>query len=80
MKRPIRTDFYQGKNLIHSNHARWANNATPQALKYLQVQHYQATHCEVYDVENGILHAVLRYRIGENKIEVIYKREVKEGM
>lgn len=76
----IRTVFYRGDQAVKTNHARLANNAVPNAIRHMQINQYDATHCEVYDQYTGELHAVIRAHIASNKIEILFKREVKEGM
>ena len=78
--RPIQTVFYQGKDAIKITRSKWANSAVPNAVKHMQTHQYEATHCEVYDIESGILHAVLKMPIGGTEIRILFKREVKEGM
>ncbi len=82
--RPIQTIFYQGSEraqaVVQVNRARWANNAVAQAVKHMQINEYDATVCEVFDIRTGTLHAVIRRYVGQNKIEILYKRKVKEGM
>lgn len=82
--RPIQTIFYQGfgrsEVVVQINRSRWANNAVAQAVKHMQVNEYDATVCEVFDMRTGALHAVIRRYVGQNKIEILYKRKVKEGM
>lgn len=78
--RPIRTVFYQHKDVVRVNHAKWANNAVPNAVGHMQLNQYDATHCEVFDSASGELHAVIRRKIGGEVIEILFKREVQEGM
>lgn len=78
-QRPIRTVFYQGKKEVRVNRSTWANNAVPNAVRHMQTNEYAATHCEVFDSTNGELHAVIR-RSMSGDIEILFKREVKEGM
>lgn len=82
--RPIQSIFYQGSGkaevVVQINRSRWANNAVAQAVKHMQINEYDATVCEVFDIRTGTLHAVIRRYVGQNKIEILYKRKVKEGM
>ena len=51
------------------------------AVDHLQMNHYDALLAEVYDITNGVLHAVLKRSLDPNKhrkIEILYKRKVKE--
>jgi len=79
MKYPIKTVFYFEKKAVRANHARWANNAVPNAVKHMQLNEYAATHCEVYDTVSGDLHAVIKRSVNGD-IHILFKREVKEGM
>lgn len=78
--RPIQTVYYQGGTVVKITRSKWANNAVPAAVKHMQLRNYDATICEVYDSFTGELHAVLKMPIGKNKLEVLFKRDVKEGM
>lgn len=80
MLRPIQTVFYQKHDAVKVTRSKWANTAVPNAIKHMQVNQYDATHCEVYDASSGELHAVIKSYIGTNRIEILFKREVKEGM
>lgn len=80
MARPIQTVFYQRHNVVRVTRSKWANTAVPNAVKHMQTNEYDATHCEVYDASTGVLHAVIKYHIGTNRIEILFKREVREGM
>lgn len=77
---PIRTVFYHKDAAVKTNHAMWANNAVPNAIRHMQINQYDATHCEVYDQTSGELHAVIKAHIGSNRIEILFKRTVEEGM
>ena len=77
---PIRTVFYRGNEAVKTNHAMWANNAVPNAVRHMQINQYDATHCEVYDSVSGELHAVIKAHIGSNRIEILFKCDVREGM
>lgn len=77
---PIRTVFYRKADVVKINHAMRADNSVPNAIRHMQINQYDATHCEVYDSTTGELHAVIKAHIGSNRIEILYKREVREGM
>lgn len=77
---PIRTAFYRKDTVVKVNHAAWANNAVPNAVRHMQINQYDATHCEVYDTVTGELHAVIKAHIGSNRIEILFKRQVVEGL
>lgn len=77
--RNVRTTFYsdlKGKNVVRSTHAKYADNAVPNAIKHMQANHYDAVLAEVYDETGGcVLHAVIKRDIGKHEIRIIYKRE-----
>jgi hypothetical protein len=77
---PIQTVYYREQKMVKKTRAGTANRAVPHAVEHMQINEYHATHCEVYDLTNGVLHAVLKRHISENSIEVLFKRKVKEGM
>jgi hypothetical protein len=74
-KYQIKTTFYQGKNLIRVNHAKFANAAVIRAVGHMQTNHYGATVAEVYDEQTGELHAVLTRSVSGMKI--LFKREIE---
>lgn len=75
----IRSVFYHGKKIVKTNRSVWANNAVPNAVKHMQINRYDATHCEVFDVGNGELHAVLALSV-TGALTIVFKREIREGM
>ena len=79
MDRTIVTHYYEGKQLVKSNRAIYANSAVLRCVDHMQLNHYGADAAEVFDDGNGVLHAVVT-RSKEDKITIVYKREVKEGM
>lgn len=78
-KRTIKTVFYRVREVVKATHSSWANNAVPNAVGHMQVNQYDATHCEVYDTSSGELHAVIKRSI-TGDIHILFKREVKVGM
>jgi hypothetical protein len=81
--RPIRSVYYhdhRAREVSRVNHAGHANHAVALAVEHLQVNHYEAVLCEVFDERDGVLHAVLKRPIGGTTISIIYEREVREGM
>jgi hypothetical protein len=77
--RNIKTVYYFLHEAVKVTHSVWANNAVPNAIGHMQVNQYEATHCEVYDVANGELHAVIKRNV-LGDITILFKRTVKEGM
>jgi hypothetical protein len=62
--RNIQTDYYFNDNLIRSNFAKYASKAVPTAVNHMQLNHYGA---------------VITYSV-VGKMEIIFKRTVKEGV
>ena len=78
MKRTITTNFYHRKELVKTNNAAYANNAVLRCVDHLQINHYRATHAEVFDSSDGELHAVVKRHMNGD-LEVLFKREVGEA-
>ncbi len=80
--RPIVTHYYHAnKSLIKSNRAMHSNSAVLNCVNHMQLNHYDASVAEVFDETNGVLHAVVkRGWIRDGKIQILFKREVKENM
>lgn len=77
--RPIQTVFYRGKKVIQINRSKWANSAVLRCINHMQLNHYEATHAEIYDNNSGVLHAVITCNV-VGKITIVFRREVHEGM
>lgn len=80
-KRLIRSDYYidrKAKKLVATTRSKWAVNAVPRAIFHMQTNEYGANLCEVYDLDNGDVHAVIVSHLdhGNRKIEIAFKREV----
>lgn len=80
LKRPIRTCYYFGRDLLHTNCAKNANRAVMFAVDHMQKDHYGASVAEVYDETDGTLHCVLKNerKDGLLQMRIIYKREVED--
>ncbi len=76
--RTIQTTYYRGRKLIKTNTALHSNTAVLRCVDHMQLNHYEATTAEVFDNDNGVLHAVVRRN--SKGIVIIFKREVIEGM
>lgn len=76
--RKIQTVYYLGRTVMKTNQACNANSAILRCVEHLQFNHYDATLAEIFDHESGVLHAVLRRPISGEKIDIVFKREVKE--
>lgn len=79
MIRSIETTFYRRTKLVKTNNATYANNAVLRCVDHLQLNHYEATHAEVFDCSTGQMHAVVRRHMS-GVIEILFKRDVVEGM
>lgn len=77
MQRLITTTFYRRKEVVKVNHALHPNRAVLRCVDNLQTNNYDATHAEVYDSGDGVLHAVVKRHMNGN-IEILFKREVTE--
>lgn len=73
--RTIKTVYYYGRNIVKTNMAKHANMAVLHCVNHMQLNTYEATTAEVYDVETGVLHCVVRRTM--KKIEILFKREVQ---
>lgn len=83
VKKEIKTVFYadfQARHIVRTNRAYHANSAVLRAIDHMQMNHYEAVLCEVYDERDGVLHAVIKGAIASHTITILFQREVKEGM
>ncbi len=78
--RTIHSVYYIGNKVVRTNASVHANSAVLNCVNHMQLNHYGATHAEVYDTVNGVLHAVIKRSTGSGTITIVYKRDVKEGM
>lgn len=80
--RHIKTVYYSGvshlSNVVKTTASAYAFNAVPNAVRHLQTNQYGATLCEVYDENNGVLHAVMKRNV-RGEIHILFKREVVQG-
>jgi hypothetical protein len=78
----IKTVYYSGvsklSNVVKTTASVYAFNAVPNAVRHLQTNEYGATLCEVYDENNGTLHAVMKRNV-KGEIHILFKREVMAG-
>lgn len=75
--RQIKTVFYRGKEVVHTNRAVHANSAVLNCVNHLQFNRYEATTAEVFDEMSGELHAVFRRPVNGEQIVIVFKREFK---
>lgn len=83
-ERPIRTVYYsdsRARVVEKVSRGKFARTAVPRAVDHMQVNHYSAILCEVYDDTTGVLHAVIKRSIARGEIHILYQREVQvEGV
>lgn len=72
--RPIKTMYYSGREVKHTNSSNDANKAVGQCVVYMQVNYYGAMSAEVFDNETGELHAVVR-RTVSGMVTITYRRD-----
>lgn len=77
--RTIQTVYYHRGATVKINMAAHANSAVLRCVDHMQLNHYGANVCEVFDNKTGELHAVITRNIKGN-IDIVFKRVVEEGM
>ena len=77
--RTIQTTYYHNKRVVKNTNSATAYNAVPNCIRHMQVNEYQATLAEVYDTENGVLHAVITRSV-KGTITIVFKREVQKDI
>lgn len=77
----ILTTYMRGKQneVVKTTRAVHANNAVLNCVNHMQLNHYEADVAEVYDTVTAEVHAVVVFKPGAGKIEIVYQREVKEN-
>jgi hypothetical protein len=81
-KRPIVSRYYENiraTRIVKTTRSLHANSAVINATNHMQLNHYGARLVEVYDERDGKPHASIVLHANGN-LEIIFKREVKEGM
>ena len=73
----IQTVYYFGKEVVKRNRAMHANAAVVHCVSHMQLNTYEAESAEVYDLETGVLHAVIRRTL--KGMTIVYKRPVQES-
>lgn len=76
---PIQTIYYIGKKVAKKNRGGTSFRAVPRCVEHMQINKYEATVAEVHDLSSGVLHAVVTRNINGG-IQIVFKREVKEGV
>lgn len=77
----IKTVYYadmRARQATQINRAKYSIRAVPLAVHHMQLDHYSACLCEVFDERSGTLHAVLKRPMGSNQIIVLFQRKVKD--
>ncbi len=74
--RPIKTVYYNHrKDPLHVNSSMHVDLAVPRAVWHMQIDHYEARACEVFDESSGTLWAVVSRQV-TGRITIHYKREI----
>lgn len=78
--RKIQTVYYFGTTVVKRNTAKYSNTAVVACVNHMQFNSYDATHAEVFDSEDGTLHAVIKSALvrGKYEIHILFKREVQK--
>ena len=78
--RKIQTVYYFEDSVIKRNTAKYSHTAVTACVNHMQFNTYAATHAEVYDTEDGVVHAIVKASLvrGQHEINIIFKREVQE--
>lgn len=69
----IRTVYHRGGLAPLNRYSKNANRAVAQAVSHMQINHYGAHLCEVYDLATGELHATIR-RMVSGRLVIDYAR------
>lgn len=76
---PIQTVYYRGNQIVKMTRSGSAFKAVPNCIRHMQINEYEATVAECFDLRDGVLHAVIRRSV-EGNLHIIFKREVHEGV
>jgi hypothetical protein len=71
--RTIISQYTNGHILRKTTRSRHANNAVANAVMHMQLDHYKALVCEVWDEGTGELHAVIKRNV-KGTITVLFHR------
>ena len=71
--RTIISQYTNGHALCKMTRSRHANNAVVNAVMHMQLDHYKALVCEVWDEGTGELHAVIKRNV-KGTITVLFHR------
>lgn len=76
----ILTIYYFGNEVVKRNCAKYSHTAVLACVNNMQFNKYEATHAEVFDSEDGVVHAVVKATLvrGKHEIHILFKREVQE--
>lgn len=78
LHRTIVTTYYFNNEVVKRNTAMHPNAAVLHCVNHMQLNSYEATHAEVHDESNGVLHCVITRAKGARHISILYKRPVRE--
>lgn len=78
--RPIRSVYYsdfQARNAVKITRGKHPESMVLRCVDHMRHNNYEAVLAEVFDEDDGVLHAVIKRRINGD-IEIIYQRDVKD--
>lgn len=75
---PIQTIYRLGKEVAKINRAGSGTSAVPLCVTHMRANDYAADTAEVFNHENGKLHAVV-HRSVNGRITILFQRPYKEG-
>jgi hypothetical protein len=82
-KRTVRSVYYgdyNGRKVVKITHGLHPESMVSNCIYHMRRNDYEALLAEVWDDDDGVLHAIVKCRIsGElGIIEILYQREIKE--
>ncbi len=77
--RSIQIIFYRGTKVVKSNRAKYAHTAVTSCVKHMQLNSYSATSAEVYDDDDGTLHAQVAIMLvnGKHEMVILFERDIQ---
>ncbi len=74
------TIYYLGNRIVKTNRAKYSHTAVLACVNNMQFNKYEATHAEVFDGEDGVVHAIVKAELvrGKHEIRILFKREVQK--
>lgn len=77
-KLPVKTIYRHGREVVKTNSAGSGFTAVPRAVMHMRANDYEASVVEVFNEQNGKLHAVMKLDV-HGHLHVLYQRPYKEG-